>query len=91
MLHSARVDIQPAACRIVLGCVLGLSLTLVIAPTLGGCASSQSTAAADQGEPPEGYETWDDYWKAKDKDYRDFDHDMKTQRMNRPQVPGANR
>ena len=75
-----------------LGCVLGLGLMLVYGSVLGGCASSQSTASADQeGPPPEGYETWDDYWKGKDKDYSDFDADVQRHRMTRPDVPGARR
>jgi len=76
-------------------CSAGTLAALLLFP--GGCETTQETeppagsvsAAAEQGPPPEGYETWEDYWKAKDKDYRDFEHDMKIKEMRRPVVPGA--
>jgi hypothetical protein len=56
---------------------------------LHGCASTQTTASQEQGPPPEGFETWEDYGKAKDREYADFERDKQTYQMSRPRVPGA--
>lgn len=83
----------PFAFRTLIGCGLALSLGVFCASMLGGCASSQKTgeAPAEQGPPPEGYATWEDYWEAQDKDYQDFDNDTRQHRMTQPDVPGARR
>lgn len=56
-----------------------------------GCASSETTdrAAAEQGPPPEGFETWEDYWQAKDQEFKDFERDRREFQMTRPRVPGG--
>ncbi len=74
---------------------IGVSIPLV------GCATTPESAensgapgaqgASETQPPPEGYATWEDYWKAKDKDYRDFDRDVRRHQMDRPVVPGLPR
>jgi len=44
----------------------------------GGCANER----AEQGDPPQGYETWDDYWAAQDKLNRKLDTDRQRRLQN---------
>ncbi len=72
-----------------LGAAIGVSMPLA------GCTTtpetSETSEAPETQPPPEGYATWEDYWKAKDKDYRDFDRDVRRHQMDRPVVPGLPR
>ena len=70
-----------------------LGALVLLAPL--GCETPTEAAAADQldtsGPPPEGYATWDEYWKGKDREYRDFEHDVRGLEMSRQRTPGAPR
>ena len=67
--------------------------TVVLAATaagLIGCASNGPVMpVAELGAPPAGYETWDDYWEAKDAEYREFERDSRVHQMKQPRVPGS--
>ncbi len=54
-----------------------------------GCASTQTASAADLGEPPQGYDSWDDYWEDKDREYREFERDRRAYQLQRPRLPGG--
>jgi hypothetical protein len=63
---------------------------LLLGIGLAGCESAErTTSMAETGPPPDGYETWEDYYKATDADYEKFEQDVEVHRMNRPRVPGA--
>lgn len=66
-----------------------LGAALVAAGVAGGCSSAPRTASAGDGPPPEGYETWEDYWQAKDREYEDFERDRREFKLTRPRVPGG--
>jgi len=72
-----------------------LGSVLLLAP-LPGCRATGDPAADEpvvdtSGPPPEGYATWEDYWKAKDREYRDFEHDVNMLELKRQRTPGAPR
>ena len=67
-----------------------LGAALIAAGVAGGCSSAPRTASsAGDGPPPEGYETWEDYWQAKDREYEDFERDRRGFKLTRPRVPGG--
>ncbi|MHC5024165.1 MAG: hypothetical protein ACYTGG_09680 [Planctomycetota bacterium] len=72
---------------------LSAAAVLVIALAGGGlvgCESTERSASAGElGPPPDGYETWDDYYREQDADARKLEHDAAVQQMKQPRVPGA--
>ena len=66
--------------------------TLALLAPIPGCATTPDAGPADtSGPPPEGHASWDDYWKAKDREYRDFERDVRTLELKRQRTPGAPR
>jgi hypothetical protein len=74
-----------------LGRVLLLGAAIALWTPLHGCASTESTASQEAGPPPEGFETWEEYGKAKDREYEEFERNKRAHEMSRPRVPGGPR
>ena len=72
------------------GTATSLLLAVVLLAPITGCQTTPEPVDTS-GPPPVGYATWDDYWKAKDRAYRDFERDVQMQEMKRQRTPGTPR
>lgn len=59
--------------------VLAVLLTIGVGVMIGGCSQEH----VDQGPPPDGYATWDDYWAARDRLNRTLEQDQQ-RRLDNP-------
>jgi len=64
---------------------VGADKRLTAVTMLGGCSQER----VEQGDPPAGYATWDDYWKAQDRLNRTQERDRQQRLDRRGVAPGA--
>lgn len=68
---------------------LSLAAAVIVAQALGsmvlvGCETTTKTEEmTGVGPPPEGYDTWDDYWKEQDQVQRSWERDMSRTQLGR--------
>ena len=88
-MNNRSTTVAESAMRVVLVLLLGAATVSITA--LSGCATTPEVVRQTDGPPPEGYETWEDYWRSMDRQSAKFEQDVRTHRMTRPNIPGSPR